>query len=439
MGSLRDAVTAAELEACTSVLQRLRPAELQQPTHTALLEAGKALMRRAVLKEQFGSKEVVEFLAERTKQKETLRELKRLHELIQGEHRRARIEANEVGLNSARKAQLELIKKECAALELSDTTPRLTSASEPVAAVAFRPLAGGASVRVVLRFGAGAAQEAAEQDVATEVPTAQGVPAEAGRAEAGRAEAAVPPPQGDFRRICNVCRGDYSHLPRHHFYHQLCPRCAEFNLEKREQSVGMGGMVAVVTGGRVRIGYATVLKLLRAGATVLATTRFPCDAAARYAREPDFDAWRERLEVVGPLELSDLRRVEAFCDELTRRFPRIHLLVNNAAQTLTRPLAWHQRMAQLEHRAAEALPPAGRALLASGTGLLPRASAPRALVDASGGDAAADAVVATGAAAADAAWLGVDPVGPLDDFPEHQLDESRQPLDLSAANSWSRR
>ena len=47
------------------------------------------------------------------------------------------------------------------------------------------------------------------------------------------------------------------------------------------------GMVAVVTGGRVRIGYAIVLKLLRAGATVLATSRYPHDAASRYAREPD--------------------------------------------------------------------------------------------------------------------------------------------------------
>ena len=52
----------------------------------------------------------------------------------------------------------------------------------------------------------------------------------------------------------------------------------------------------------MRIGYATVLKLLRAGAHVLTTTRYPHDAARRYAREPDFDAFAPRLEVVGPLE-----------------------------------------------------------------------------------------------------------------------------------------
>ena len=39
------------------------------------------------------------------------------------------------------------------------------------------------------------------------------------------------------------------------------------------QSADMAGMVAIVTGGRVRIGYATVLKLLRAGAHVLTTSR----------------------------------------------------------------------------------------------------------------------------------------------------------------------
>lgn len=71
----------------------------------------------------------------------------------------------------------------------------------------------------------------------------------------------------------------------------------------------MSGMVAVVTGGRVRIGYATVLKLLRAGALVVCTTRYPSDAACRYCREADFEVWRARLLIVGPLEMSELAQV----------------------------------------------------------------------------------------------------------------------------------
>ena len=93
----------------------------------------------------------------------------------------------------------------------------------------------------------------------------------------GELPATAVPPIGDFRRICNVCRGDFTHEARHEFYHQLCTRCAELNLEKRRQTADLSFAVALVTGGRVRIGYATVLKLLRAGALVVTTTRFPAD------------------------------------------------------------------------------------------------------------------------------------------------------------------
>ena len=153
-------------------------------------------------------------------------------------------------------------------------------------------------------------------------------------------------PRGSFRRRCGVCKCAYTEV--HGFYHLMCPSCADFNWERRIRSADMSGMVAIVTGGRIRIGSRIVLKLLRAGAFVLTTTRFPADAIDRYSREEDFDDWKERLEVCGPLELSDIRTVEAFCAGLLRRFPRIHCLINNAAQTLTRPAGWYARMDALE-------------------------------------------------------------------------------------------
>eukprot|EP00913_Durusdinium_trenchii_P035809 g33508.t1 len=87
-------------------------------------------------------------------------------------------------------------------------------------------------------------------------------------------------------------------MDHHHFYHQLCPRCADHNWEKRHQTADMNGMVCVVTGGRVRIGYRIVLKLLRAGAFVLTTTRYPSDCAWRFSQESDYEEWRHRLEVL---------------------------------------------------------------------------------------------------------------------------------------------
>jgi hypothetical protein len=65
-------------------------------------------------------------------------------------------------------------------------------------------------------------------------------------------------PVGSFRRACGVCKRSYADV--HDFYHRLCPTCAEFNLAKRLQSANLGGYVALVTGGRVRIGCAIVLR-----------------------------------------------------------------------------------------------------------------------------------------------------------------------------------
>ena len=58
------------------------------------------------------------------------------------------------------------------------------------------------------------------------------------------------------------------------------------------------GRVALLTGGRVKIGYQAGIKLLRAGASLIVTTRFPRDAAPRYAAEADFADWGDRLGVV---------------------------------------------------------------------------------------------------------------------------------------------
>src|ERR1019366_1949734 len=88
---------------------------------------------------------------------------------------------------------------------------------------------------------------------------------------------------------CYACKQHYSVI--HHFYDQMCPECAEFNFAKRSELANLTGRVALLTAGRVKIGYQAGIKLLRAGAMLIVTTRFPRDSAARYAQEPDFDKW----------------------------------------------------------------------------------------------------------------------------------------------------
>ena len=133
---------------------------------------------------------------------------------------------------------------------------------------------------------------------------------------------------------CYVCKQDYATI--HHFYDQLCPACAEFNFQKRTELADLTGRVALLTGGRVKIGYQAGIKLLRAGAHLIVTTRFPRDSAARYAAEPDFAEWGHRLEIFG-LDLRHTPSVEAFCRHLLNTRDRLDFIINNACQTVRRP------------------------------------------------------------------------------------------------------
>lgn len=90
-------------------------------------------------------------------------------------------------------------------------------------------------------------------------------------------------------RNCYVCKKLFTEL--HHFYDTMCPECGDFNYAKRFQTANLANQVAVVTGSRLKIGYHITLMLLRAGATVVATTRFPADSALRFSKEDDFEKW----------------------------------------------------------------------------------------------------------------------------------------------------
>src|SRR5215217_8742483 len=114
-------------------------------------------------------------------------------------------------------------------------------------------------------------------------------------------------------RHCYVCKEQYTTL--HHFYDQLCPTCGDFNFSKRTELADLTGRTALLTGGRVKIGYHAGLKLLRAGAHLIVTTRFPRDSAQRYTREPDFSEWSNRLEIFG-LDMRSPSSVEALCQHL---------------------------------------------------------------------------------------------------------------------------
>jgi NAD(P)-dependent dehydrogenase (short-subunit alcohol dehydrogenase family) len=239
---------------------------------------------------------------------------------------------------------------------------------------------------------------------------------------------------------CYVCKQDFDEV--HHFYDQLCPTCAAFNLGKRTELADLSGRVALLTGGRVKIGYQAGLKLLRCGAELIVTTRFPRDSATRYAQEPDFAEWGHRLQIYG-LDLRHTPSVEAFCRTLLDTRDRLDFIINNACQTVRRPPDFYAHMMDSENAALHEMTPALQKLLGSYEGLRGYHMLPE------GGDAtavtpslAADRRLAAVAGMTHAAQLSQVPLLPeellaqKDLFPEGRLDQDLQQVDLRDRNSW---
>ncbi|MEO6065613.1 MAG: SDR family oxidoreductase [Lysobacterales bacterium] len=234
---------------------------------------------------------------------------------------------------------------------------------------------------------------------------------------------------------CYVCKKKYSLI--HHFYDQLCPACAAFNFGKRSETADLRGRVALLTGGRVKIGYQAGIKLLRAGAHLIVTTRFPRDSAARYAEEADFGEWAHRLEIFG-LDLRHTPSVEAFCQTLIANRPRLDFIINNACQTVRRPPEFYAHMMAGETAAHHEMPEAARALLGSYEGLrsvdlVADATALSRTLDR--GDSHAPGLTHA-AELSQLPLLADELLGQTHLFPEGRLDQDRQQVDLRGRNSW---
>jgi NAD(P)-dependent dehydrogenase (short-subunit alcohol dehydrogenase family) len=226
-------------------------------------------------------------------------------------------------------------------------------------------------------------------------------------------------------RKCYVCKAPYRRL--HPFYDQLCPPCGEENLARRTATADLRGRVALVTGARVKIGYQAAILLLRAGCRVVACTRFPRDAAARYAREPDFAAWKDRLSIYG----ADLRHtpsVELLCQRLDGTLPRLDFQLHNACQTVRRPPGFYAHLVEGEQGRLDAVPAEQRPLLEAYEELK------ATLVDhrpAAG--VTRPALLSQASSDADLLLPGKSA---LDLFPRGVLDQDLQQVDLRRHNSW---
>lgn len=153
---------------------------------------------------------------------------------------------------------------------------------------------------------------------------------------------------GQFKK-CYMC--NYLLTNPHTLYQSLCVPCGSFNLQESTlslpENLNLSQKTALVTGGRVNLGFHIALRLLRCGAHVIVSSRYPLDAETRYRAEPGFQRWQSRIRVVG----ADFRTardafalvaaVKGILKEWTLRGTtgggevKLDILVNNAAQTLT--------------------------------------------------------------------------------------------------------
>jgi NAD(P)-dependent dehydrogenase (short-subunit alcohol dehydrogenase family) len=244
----------------------------------------------------------------------------------------------------------------------------------------------------------------------------------------------------DSPRNCYICKELFTEV--HHFYDALCPKCGNLNYAKRFQTCDLTGQVALITGSRLKIGYHATLMMLRSGATVIATTRFPVDSAVRYAKEEDFSEWGHRLKIYG-LDLRHIPSVELFATYIEQHYDRLDILINNAAQTVRRPSGFYTHLMAGENTPFDKHSEAVKMLLSDHHSCLNELQG------------FGDAVSKTNNALA-VNWHGQEPgigirasaqlsqipyrfdnsLNTREIFPEGKLDADLQQVDLRKTNSW---
>ena len=208
---------------------------------------------------------------------------------------------------------------------------------------------------------------------------------------------------------CYICNSKGS-------FDSLCDGCHRLNGEMKRVSCNLKGRYAIVTGGRIKIGFEMSVRLLRDECSVIVTTRFPVDAANRFSKEKDFDVWKHRLKIVR-LDLQDMRSIEEFLGYVNQNIPHLDILINNAAQTISRPFQYYEPLVSNEVKHLPSLSKDANNLLVSQTQ--------------NQFDQFHQSMVSVSTKTA-LPW-----VTNSNEFPEDQKDEHGEQLDLRLRNSWT--
>ena len=241
-------------------------------------------------------------------------------------------------------------------------------------------------------------------------------------------------------RNCYVCKKEFTKV--HHFYDSMCRECGDYNYAKRFQSADLAGQVALITGSRLKIGYQASLMMLRSGATLIATTRFPVDSAIRFSKEADYEVWKDKLHIHG-LDLRHIPSVELFATFVEQNFPRLDFIINNAAQTVRRPTGFYAHLMPMETAPIDRLPESAAYLLRKHenlkkqlSGFTQQLSAQERNLPVSWTAKGPGIGIRGSAQLSQIPYTFDDSVDVDEVFPQGKLDADLQQIDLRTVNSW---
>ena len=151
---------------------------------------------------------------------------------------------------------------------------------------------------------------------------------------------------------CYICKKRLFLDNIHKFYGNLCTKCGDYNYSFRTMELDFSGRIAIVTGGRIKIGYYIATKLLSYGCKVLITTRFPKDALLKFKEHPDYEKWEKNL-IIYPVDFRLFESVAKFINFVNENFPHLDILINNAAQTIRKTSTFYKYLLPTELKELE--------------------------------------------------------------------------------------
>jgi NAD(P)-dependent dehydrogenase (short-subunit alcohol dehydrogenase family) len=144
---------------------------------------------------------------------------------------------------------------------------------------------------------------------------------------------------------CYICKKYYNPSVWIDVYDNLCLQCAKENYINKNLSTNLTDMTFFVSGGRVKLGFGTCLKLLRCGAKVITSTRYPHFAMKNYQSESDYDSWKDNLTII-KCDFTKLQEIYSMIKLLEKY--NLNGIINNACQTIKASDYYYSTVKEIE-------------------------------------------------------------------------------------------